>query len=175
MDQFTKRTMAYAGAGLGALWIVKELTRQKRSFSFKGKTVLITGGARGLGLVTARHLAKAGANLAICSRDIKALEKARNELLQVGGRVLAIPCDVTNRVQVESLISTVASHFGRLDVLINNAGIIEVGPMQEMRFEDYDEAMNTHFWGASLRHHRCPSPFAAPVPSTHHQYRFFRG
>jgi short-subunit dehydrogenase len=60
---------------------------------------------------------------------------------------MAIPCDVRNRNEVSQMVTTVAKHFGQLDVLINNAGVIQVGPMEEMRLADFEEAMQVHFWG----------------------------
>jgi NAD(P)-dependent dehydrogenase (short-subunit alcohol dehydrogenase family) len=68
---------------------------RERSYDLNGKTVLMTGGSRGLGLVMARQLIQAGARLAICARDASELERARTELEQGGGEVLALPCDVT--------------------------------------------------------------------------------
>jgi short-subunit dehydrogenase len=107
---------------------------------------LITGGSRGLGLVLARELAREGARLAICARDANDLERAREGLEDGGATVLAVPCDVTDQDGVEEMVRTVRDHFGQIDVLINNAGVIEVGPMEVMTVEDYEEAMKTHFW-----------------------------
>ncbi len=60
---------------------------------------------------------------------------------------MAVPCDVTERTQVKELVSVVSEHFGGIDVLVNNAGVIQVGPIEVMTIEDYEEAMQTHFWG----------------------------
>ena len=109
--------------------------------------VLITGGSRGLGLVLARELAREGARIAICARDATELERAREDLAARGADVLAVPCDLTKRAQVEELVNDVRTHFGRVDVLINNAGVIQVGPLDVMTLEDYEEAMRTHYWG----------------------------
>ncbi len=131
-----------AGAALGArAWL-----RSARRISLPGQVVLITGGGRGLGLLMARELAQAGAQIAICGRDADELERARFELQSMGANVLDVPCDVTNREQVEAMVQDVHQRFGRIDVLINNAGVIEVGPMEAMTLGDYEEAMNTHFW-----------------------------
>ena len=114
---------------------------------FKGRTVLITGGSRGLGLVLARQFAREGANLAICARDAADLERARAELDASGADVLAVPCDVGDPVQVAEFVRRAGDRFGRIDVLINNAGTITVGPMNVMTPGDYELAMRTHFWG----------------------------
>jgi short-subunit dehydrogenase len=115
-------------------------------YDLNGKTVLITGGSRGLGLVMARQLIQAGARLAICARDTSELERACTELEQGGGEVLAIPCDVTDQTQVEQMVQQVRDRFGQIDVLINNAGTDLVGPMDVLMMEDYDDLMKLHFW-----------------------------
>jgi NAD(P)-dependent dehydrogenase (short-subunit alcohol dehydrogenase family) len=119
---------------------------RERIYDLNGKTILITGGSRGLGLVIARQLIEKGARLAICARDTTKLEQARTELEQRGGDVLAMPCDVTEQTQVEQMVQQVHERFGVLDILINNAGIDIVGPMDLMTMEDYDDTMKLHFW-----------------------------
>lgn len=116
------------------------------SFDLAGKVVLITGGSRGLGLVMARQLVAQQARVAICARDPDELARAKRDL----GEVLAIPCDVTQPEQLERLVNEVTHLLGPIDCLINNAGVIQVGPMKHMTIEDYEMAMATHFW-APLR------------------------
>ena len=135
-----------AVAAAGALLATRAAVRARRTYDLRGKTVLITGGSRGLGLVLGRELAREGARLVICARDAAELERARVDLADRGAEVLSVPCDVTDRAQVEELVRAAQERFGRIDVLINNAGIIQVGPMEEMTLEDYEEAMRTHFW-----------------------------
>ena len=113
----------------------------------RGRTVLITGGSRGLGLALAREMAGRGARLAICGRDPESLERARASLARAGAEVIAVPCDVTDRNSVEALVEEVHRSLGPIDVLINNAGVIEVGPAETMAVADYEEAMGTNFWG----------------------------
>lgn len=132
--------------GAGALLAARTLLRQVNAYSFRGRVVLITGGSRGLGLLIARELAREGARLAICARDEDELEAARQELSQYA-EVIGIPCDITDRRQVEAFVQAARNHFGRVDVLINNAGMIIVGPMDVMTVEDYEQAMRVHFWG----------------------------
>lgn len=138
--------LLWAAVGIGALVATRAILGKIGTYKFKDKIVLVTGASRGLGLVMARQLAKERAKLAICARDIDELEKARLELADSGTEVMAIPCDVTLREQVNTLISEVRNRFGRIDVLINNAGIIQVGPMETMTIQEYEEAMKTHFW-----------------------------
>src|SRR5690606_8387413 len=118
---------------LAATSIYKALTR----FSVEGKVFLITGGSRGLGLELSRQLVQRGARLAICARSTEQLEKARLELESLGGDVIAVEADVTSRRDVNALVKQVVSHFGKIDVLINNAGIIQVGPQDAMKISDY--------------------------------------
>ncbi len=133
---------------IAALFAVQFIVQwwREQQYSLKGKTVLITGGSRGLGLVMARQLVQQGANLAICARDPAELERARIDLQQRGGEVLAVPCDVTDELEVKQMIRLVSDRFGQIDVLINNAGTIQVGPIQEMTLDDYEEAIKIHFW-----------------------------
>jgi NAD(P)-dependent dehydrogenase (short-subunit alcohol dehydrogenase family) len=95
----------------------------------------------------ARQVLRQGAQVAICARDEAELERARRDLLRHGGTVLAIPCDVTDQNQVRTMVQAVLSHWRRVDVLINNAGTIQVGPAEHMTLEDYETAMRVHFWG----------------------------
>jgi NAD(P)-dependent dehydrogenase (short-subunit alcohol dehydrogenase family) len=133
-------------ATLGAIWAAR-LLRNDGGYSLEGKTVLITGGSRGLGLALAREMAWRGARLAICGRDLTSLERARASLVRIGAEVIAVPCNVTDRDSVQGLLDEVHARLGQLDVLINNAGVIEVGPAETMSLADYEEAMGTNFWG----------------------------
>jgi len=139
--------LAFAAAGAGAFLLARSLIRQKRWFELEGKTALVTGGSRGLGLLLAREFAGQGAKVVICARDEAELERARQDLARQGAQVAAITCDVTNRDQVERMVRDAEGRFGGVDVLVNNAGTISVGPMEVMNLDDYREAMDIHFWG----------------------------
>jgi NAD(P)-dependent dehydrogenase (short-subunit alcohol dehydrogenase family) len=139
--------LALAAAGAGAFLLARSVVRQRRWLDLDGKTALITGGSRGFGLLLAREFARQGANVVICARDEAELDRARHDLAGRGARVEAIPCDVTDRSQVERLVRDAEGRFGGIDVLVNNAGTISVGPMEVMTLEDYHEVMNIHFWG----------------------------
>jgi short-subunit dehydrogenase len=147
MNEGTKKALFWAAAGLGAFCAARAAVRYTRAIGLRGKTALITGSSRGLGLILARQLAHEGMRLAICARDPDELERARAELARRGTEVLAVPCDVTDRGQVEELVRSVLGHYGGIDVLINNAGVIQVGPVEVMTLADYEEAMKVHFWG----------------------------
>jgi NAD(P)-dependent dehydrogenase (short-subunit alcohol dehydrogenase family) len=125
-------------------WAISRARRN--SFSFAGKSVLITGGSRGLGLVIARRVCAEGGRVALVARDVSELARAREELAQICGEVITIVCDLLDRAQSESTVEKVVNRFGTIDVLINNAGTIEVGPLAHMQREDFERSMNIHFW-----------------------------
>lgn len=146
MDDKTRRALIAGTGAIGVALAARWAVRRSRMFDFRNRVVLITGGSRGLGLELARTFANEGARLAICARDEAELNRAETDLKSNGAEVLAIQCDVTVRAQVDEMIRAIVGHFGSIDVLVNNAGIIQVGPMEEMRVADYDEAMKTHFY-----------------------------
>ena len=129
-----------------SLWAVRRL-RSQLSYSLRGRTVLITGGSRGLGLALARQVSAEGARVVICGRDPQSLERAYDSLTQTDADVLALTADVSRPDSVKEMIETVRQHYGHIDVLINNAGVIEVGPAVTMSVADFEEAMATNFWG----------------------------
>lgn len=130
---------AVAAAGLAVL------ARRGKSFDLRSRTVLVTGGSRGLGFLLAREFLRQGARVAICARDAAELERAR-EALAAEGEVVALECDLRDPAQVSSLVRVVRQTVGPIDVLVNNAGTITVGPAELMTIEDYEDAMRTHFW-----------------------------
>lgn len=109
--------------------------------------MLITGGSRGLGLALARRFARDGAHVSIGARDERELDQVASELARSGSRVLTRVCDVADLASVEAWFSDVIALWGRIDVLVNNAGIIQVGPMETMQREDYETALAINFWG----------------------------
>lgn len=141
------RAAPLAAAALGLL-AVRQLRRRRRRWDLSGRTVLVTGGSRGLGLLIARELVAQGARVAIGARDEETLDRARQDLLARGGPVAAIRCDVTNRASVERLVRATTDRLGSIDALVNCAGTITVGPMRQMDLEDFHRAMDTNFWGA---------------------------
>ena len=135
-------TLAAAATGL-----IIARTMSKPRYTFRNKAVLITGGSRGLGLEIARVFAREGAYVSLLARNSSTLEEARRELDQIGHRVLVIPCDIRSQEQVIRAVKQTVDTFGRLDVVVNNAGVIQVGPFESMTLEDYQRAMETHAWG----------------------------
>jgi NAD(P)-dependent dehydrogenase (short-subunit alcohol dehydrogenase family) len=142
-----KSWMVGVAAGVGAAVAASALLRKKDD-SLQGQVVLITGGSRGLGLSLAREFAKRGCRIAICARDAGELSEARRDLERRGAEVLTIQCDVGDQSQVQHMAARVLERYGRVDVLVNNAGEIQVGPVQSMTVDDFERAMQVMFWGA---------------------------
>jgi len=116
------------------------------SHFFRDKVGLITGGSRGLGLTIARELCRARANVALIARDASELSHAKNELDQFGTDVLTIQCDLLDPAQIQTVVQQTLARFGKIDILINNAGTIEVGPLEHMSRQDFERSMGVHFW-----------------------------
>jgi short-subunit dehydrogenase len=147
MEVKNKKMLLLGAVLLGGALACKAIARHSRKYSFKDKVVLITGGSRGLGLVLARALAKEGAQLALAGRSNDALEKAKRELEEkYHTEVFIYSCNLADGAQVKSMTEAVTTKYGKVDVLINNAGIIQIGPENCMTVSDYDEALNTNFW-----------------------------
>ena len=120
----------------------------RRPAALRGQVALVTGGSRGLGLELARELGRRGARVAICARDPETLERAHADLERRGIPVLALAADVSESTTATALVQRVVARFGALDVVVNNAGIITVGPLPTLTRADFEEAMRTNFWGA---------------------------
>lgn len=132
----------------GSYYAVRALRTAFRRQSLRGKIVLITGGSKGLGMILARDFALAGARVAICARSVDELEKARSWIhKEAAAAILAVPCDVSHRDEVERMIKHVQRVYGPIDILINNAGTIAVAPLEATTVEDFEKAQNIMFWG----------------------------
>ncbi|GLY68102.1 SDR family NAD(P)-dependent oxidoreductase [Amycolatopsis taiwanensis] len=111
------------------------------------RAAVVTGASRGLGLLLARELGRKGFDLVICARSADGLEGARKELESIGVHVVAVPADVSVREEAEGVVATAVEQLGRLDVLVNNAGVIQVGPAVTMRAEQFAQALDVMLWG----------------------------
>jgi NAD(P)-dependent dehydrogenase (short-subunit alcohol dehydrogenase family) len=135
-------------AGLAAAYVATRLSRARLGISFEDRVVVITGGSRGLGLVIARLLVDEGARVVLLARNLEELQRAHDDLESRGrGEVMAIRCDVRRRFDVRDAVEAILERWRGIDVLINDAGIIQVGPLDNMVHEDFENAMATHFWG----------------------------
>ena len=131
---------------IGCALIVILLLRLPTRYSLRKKIIVITGGSRGLGLAMAREFARDGAQLALLARDGEELHRAAADLRRLNAHVSTWPCDVREAREVERTISAIAEKYGRIDILVNNAGIMLVAPLEAMAKEDFEEAMQVHFW-----------------------------
>jgi len=134
-------------AGVAAGIAATMLRRYRSPMTFRKQTAFVTGGSRGLGLLLARELASRGARVAISARDGDELRRAEDQIRSDGGTVLSIAADMTIREEVEAAVRKIEDEFGEVDVLVNNAGTIAVGPQETMTIDDYRNSINTHFWG----------------------------
>jgi short-subunit dehydrogenase len=115
-------------------------------FTYRDKVALITGGSRGLGLEIARQICAEGGRVALIARDAQELAHAKTDLDRFGTEILTLQCDLLETAQIQSAVQQTLQRFGKIDILINNAGIIEIGPVEHMQLKDFDRAMRLHFW-----------------------------
>lgn len=113
----------------------------------ENKVILITGGSTGLGAETARYLASRGAKVAIAARRKPELDKVIADIQSNGGTASAYVLDVTDKVQVENTVAAVVAEFGKLDVLINNAGLMPIRPMAEVNTDEWDAMIDVNIKG----------------------------
>ncbi|OIK12731.1 SDR family oxidoreductase [Bacillus sp. MUM 13] len=122
----------------------------KELFDLSGKAAIVTGGGRGLGLQIAEGFAEAGAHVVVCSRKEEACLEASESLKRLGIRTLAIKCDVTNREDVEHVISKTLDEFGAIDILVNNSGASWGAPAEEMPLDAWEKVLNVNVTGTFL-------------------------
>jgi len=147
MAVFARRFMPIA-VGAAAIAAARAVRRRSRRIAFGGAVILVTGGSRGLGLILAREFGRQGAVVAICARNASELARAHKDLASRGVDAIALECDVARRDDVDQLVRNLVASRGRIDVLVNNAGVIDVGPLDTMTVADFERAMATNFWGA---------------------------
>jgi len=116
-------------------------------FDLKEKIAIVTGGNRGIGFAVAGGLAKAGAAVIIANRNADAGQKAALEIRNDGFNAASIPADVSEKSSVENLVTRVLEDFGRIDILVNSAGVIDRGPVEDFTEEQYDYIMNINLKG----------------------------
>ncbi len=141
-----------AGAAVGVA------AGRARRFDLRGRVVVITGGSRGLGVVLARRFTAAGARVALLARDERALVRAAADVRSCGGEAYPVVCDVRVEEQCQAAVARVVARWGRLDVLVNNAGVMQFGPLEHATVEDVHDALHTHILGP-LHMTRAALPF----------------
>ena len=153
-----RRLLVGTGAAVLGWWALAR--RSRASSPLEGKAALVTGGSRGLGLLIAHELALRGCRVALCARDPNELQRAVRSLRDEGLEALPLACDVADPKQIDRAMSEMVEHFGSIDVLVNDAGIIQVAPLDVLTRADFEQAMAINFWGtfnvtmAALRYMR---------------------
>jgi NAD(P)-dependent dehydrogenase (short-subunit alcohol dehydrogenase family) len=122
----------------------------KQLFDLTGRVAIVTGGSIGLGRQMAEGLAEMGADVVLCARKQERCHQAAEELQQLGVKAIALGCDVKNPDSIQEMVEATLSQFGRIDVLINNAGISWGAPVEEMRLEDWNKVIETNLTGTFL-------------------------
>lgn len=119
-----------------------------------GRTAIVTGSSAGIGAAIAKRFAEEGANVVTNSRSLERAEQTASEIREAGGTAIAVEADVTDYEAVESLVDTAVAEFGRLDVMVNNAGLTRIGPAEEIDPADWRTAIDVDltgvFFGAQL-------------------------
>ena len=117
------------------------------SNNIEGKVVVITGASSGLGEATARLLCAHGSSVVLGARRIERLQSLANELSGRGGKAVAVPTDVTQYAELKRLVDTAVQRFGRIDVVINNAGLMPQAPLERLNIEDWDRTIDVNIKG----------------------------
>ena len=142
MNNQQRFLLGVAAGVIGAL-AGRRLARNTRRIDFSDRVVVITGGSRGLGLVLARKLSAEGARLCLLARDEDELARAAAQF-PPGSEVMTVRCDIRRRADVRAAVDAILDRWNVIDILINNAGVIQVGPLEHMTTGDFENAMATH-------------------------------
>jgi NAD(P)-dependent dehydrogenase (short-subunit alcohol dehydrogenase family) len=135
-------TAAAVGA---AIWAARRLAPR---IDLDGRVALVTGGARGLGLLVAEELARRGAKVAVCARDPAEVERAIRRLSRTGAEIFGCACDLGDRGAAESFVTAAVARFGRLDVVVNDAGVMSVAPHASLAEGAIRDVLAANFWSA---------------------------
>jgi len=122
----------------------------KQLFDLSGRVAVITGGSIGLGRQMAEGLAEMGADVVLCARKKERCEQAAHDLATLGVRTAALACDVKDPASIQQLMDSTVTKFGRIDILINNAGISWGAPVEQMTLADWNKVIETNLTGTFL-------------------------
>lgn len=113
----------------------------------KGKVIVITGASSGMGEAAARHLAAQGANVVLGARRAERIEAIAGQIKDAGGTAIAVPTDVTVRDDLVRLIGTAVETYGQIDVLVNNAGVMPLSPVERLKIDEWDQMIDVNLKG----------------------------
>lgn len=119
-------------------------------FNLSGKKAVVTGASSGLGVQFAKALAQQGADVALLARRVEKMEEVKKEIESLGRKCLAVKCDVTVEEEIKTAVDQIVKDFGRIDILINNAGTSAIAPAESMSEADWDKVLNTNLKGVFL-------------------------
>ncbi len=119
-------------------------------FSLKGKVAIVTGASSGLGVVFAEALAEMGANVELAARRIEKLNEVASKLKVLDVRVRPFQCDVSKQEDVQALVDDVVKNFGRLDIIVNNAGVAALSPATDISVEEWNKVVSVNLTGVFL-------------------------
>jgi short-subunit dehydrogenase len=157
----TRWLVAGAVGTIGAYWLKQYLQPEHSPLIFENSVVLITGASSGIGRAYANAFARCGARIVLVARRAEVLETVRQEIEPYAAGILVVPTDVTDLDQLRALVDTTLAQFGRIDVLINNAGVANGGPLQSLSLESIRKTIEVNLIAAiSLTHLCLPSMLA---------------
>src|ERR1700722_675056 len=122
----------------------------RKLFDLTGRVAIVSGGSMGLGLQMAEGLAEMGANLVLCARKKERCDEAAEALRSLGSEALALSCDAKDKTSINKVVEETLAKFGRVDILINNAGASWGAPIEEMTLEQWDKVLSTNLTGTFL-------------------------
>jgi NADP-dependent 3-hydroxy acid dehydrogenase YdfG len=134
----------------------------EQAMNIAGKVIVITGASSGLGEATARHLSGLGASVVLGARRVGKLQAIADDILKAGGKAEVVETDVTRASDVKALIDRAVSVFDRVDVLVNNAGLMAIAPLSELKIDEWERMIDTNITGVLYG-------IAAALPVFRHQ------
>ena len=144
-----RQFLALSGAAAGGVyWLARYLRPQHSALILTDKVVLITGASTGIGRALAFAFARRGARVALVARNEERLEAVRREIEPYSADVLVVPADLTDEAQLESAFQRTLEHFGRIDVLVNNAGLSMGGPLADLDPARMERMLRLNLWAA---------------------------
>jgi NADP-dependent 3-hydroxy acid dehydrogenase YdfG len=139
----------------------------------EGKVVVITGASSGIGEATALLLAERGAKVVLGARGLDRLETLAAHIARAGGEAVYARTDVKRREDLFNLVKLACERYGKLDVLVNNAGIMPVSPLDDLRVEDWEEMIDINIRRCSVRHCGSAAGLSQAGFRTFRQHRFY--